>query len=428
MNILSKKLACFPVLVAKFVGLSVLSTVVFAEEYDSLKMGVGATVSHDSNLYRLNAAYPGGVQADTTTDAYVFLTVDKTFSRQSFSGSFQFDRISFNRNPTLNYDAQKLAARWRADLPGETTLELGGSRATTLAKFSDFSGESRKNIITRNALDVKIDVPITPALHALVIARAERRRDSDPLQQGQSTNNESVGGGVSYRTGSGNHVDLMGQAGRTRYPNLSYGWTTGDNGLRDRSARIVVGWSFSPFNRVDADVGYYQRNNDHLDIHNFSGVNAHLAHTWNPTVTTAMRTTLARTVGAAGDNSFNYAVTQTVRVEPSWQVRPKIRLGAMAEWNQRKYDGRISLPDLLSALISQYGTETGVSAFQSYLGAGYTGVPRSDKTVLAGLTTAYDPFNWGRITISYNFEKRTSNLSLVGYTDRVVAMTLQAQF
>ncbi|WP_374511675.1 XrtB/PEP-CTERM-associated polysaccharide biosynthesis outer membrane protein EpsL [Niveibacterium sp.] len=404
MNLSSKKFARYGLVSFLSAMPLVLTLTAQAEDPTPLRYGAGMTFQRDSNLFRLDSETPGGVQSDNITNGYAYLGFDTTLSRQRLYGNFNFGKTQFSRFSQLDYDKQDIKAGWDGDFPGQIRTGLTWTHTAQLANFADLT-VPRRNLITRDAVRLDLDVPVIANWHIVAAGAANQARNSNTLDRGSDLDGRTVEGGIRYVTPYGNRLDVVGQQTNVGYIERT-ATPFSDSAYRERSASLRAMWAVSGASRLEGNVGYLERRNENFSNRDFSGPNFRVAWTWEPAGSTVVAVTAYRTMGSAGDNEFDAAATKALRIAPTWDVTGKLSLNAQVEAGQRRYIG--SIFEGLPIEIETPGRE---DDFQSW-----------------GLGLRYAALRWLLIDIGYRGERRDSNRYLRDYDDHTGTVTVQIGF
>ncbi len=400
----SKKLTRF-LLGASILGATSAQMPASAEEGDAFTLGGGVTYTWDSNIFRFDSSIPGAVRSDNMTNLYGIAGFDKYIGRQELYGDFLIGKTQFSRFSELDYDNQKIRTGWKGYFPHEIRTTLEWLRGQYLSSFADLQ-LPRRNVVTSDKIHFDLDVPVYANWHAVGGADVVRSRNSNELDKNNNRDAEGFEGGARYVTSYGNRLDLVYSTEKSRFPDRFLTQIT-DTAYRDQTVDLRVFWQFSGSNRIEGRVGYMSRDQETLDYRNFSGPVFRLADTWQPTASTTVVATIYRSMGQAGDNEFNYAVTKGVRIEPTWNATAKMRINGMLQWDDRRYLGNV-VEEL-------------------------TGVPsaaddREDKSWTGRIGVTWLPVRWAQLSTEYRYEQRDSNQPFLDYTDHLGLVTVQLSF
>ncbi|GAA5182497.1 hypothetical protein GCM10025771_31920 [Niveibacterium umoris] len=400
MTISSKNSACLSLVNVILFSALAVPQCAKAEDPTPLRYGAGVTYQRDSNLFRLDGEATGEVQSDNITSGYAYLGFDTTLSRQRLYGNFNIGRAHFSRFSQLDYDKQDIKTGWSGDFPGQIQTGLVWTRTSQLANFADLN-LPRRNVITRDAVRLDLDVPVIASWHIVAAGTVNQSRNSNTLDRGNDLDGHSAEGGVRYVTNYGNRLDLVLQQTNVDYPNR-IPQDYGDSAYHERSAYLRALWSASGSSRLEGQFGYLQRRNEHYSNQDFSGPNFKLGWTWEPSGSTVVAVTAYRTMGAAGDNEYEAAATKALRISPVWAITGKLSLAGQIEAGQRSYIGAVHDVSLVPE--------------------------REDNFQSLGVSLHYDLARWLGLDLGYRGERRDSNWPQRDYIDHTGTVTVQIGF
>lgn len=121
-----------------------------------------------------------------------------------------------------------------------------------------------------------------------------------------------------------------------------------DADLRDYHdlwAGPTVSWALSGKTRLEAEAGLLRRTHEQLGERDFSGAVGELELIWQALNKTEVTLTLYRDLNSLDDEVADYARVHGLRLQPVWQISAKLRLTALAAWEERDYAERPGLAD-----------------------------------------------------------------------------------
>jgi len=387
--------------------------------------GPGETVTYDSNVFRQpSSAVQANVQHDVSSTTNLSANLHEMYGREDVTASATIGRVFYKQLKDLDYTQQDLRAAVQAHFPLQIDGALAVSHTASLAHYADITTTTR-NVITRNDVNGNIDFPLVYDFRAVVGGEESQSRNSADLYKTQDFNTAEMNGGLRYQPTTGNHVDLLVRSINGTYINGSPASFVGP-GYRDDDADLSADWTFSGNSHLHGRAGYVKHtHDDHLfpsqtptgapklvgglpvfvDIdRNFSGPAFDLTYLWQLTAATSLRFFGVRESGAAGDNSYQSAVSHTYRVTPTYQLTFKTQLQAYAEWSRRDYFTNV------------------------LVGTGQAEGPRLDHAHSVGITGLWNPRRWLQASLDLHHEVRDSTLALFTYNDTVATLQIQGSF
>jgi hypothetical protein len=383
--------------------------------------GTGETVEHDSNFLRLSGLQDGyPVVADTLYSTDLNGKFHQTYSRQELTASATIARVLFSNLRQYDYTQEDIRANLRSDLPYSFNSVINVSRSAQLAHFADI-GSPVRDVITSNDLNLTLDFPIAVDWRAVVGGDGNQSTNSAVSLQAGNYSFTQFNGGIRFQPTTGNHVDLLVQTTHATYPDANASEFI-NPGYRDLGADLRVDWTFSGASHLQGRAGYLKRDYDPLVAsanaavlaadptlalnRNFAGPAYDLTYLWQVTAASSLTFFGERITGAAGDNNYLSAVTDTYRVTPGYQFSEKITLNGYLEWSHRNYFSNV--------YEIVYGLPPGTT--------------RVDTTHNAGVTVIWSPWIWLQASLDAHREQRGSSISLWDYADNVIALSLQGRF
>jgi hypothetical protein len=100
-----------------------------------------------------------------------------------------------------------------------------------------------------------------------------------------------------------------------------------------------VDWRYSPKTRILAWAGYKQREHEGQSQRDFDGFVGRAAVKWRPTVKTLINATVERDITNLEDEISEYAVMESVSLEPIWDITPKTTLRGLVAYSEEDYRG-----------------------------------------------------------------------------------------
>jgi hypothetical protein len=330
----------------------------------------------------------------------------------------------------LDYTQQDVHGTLLSNLPLNINASLSAFHTAALAHFADIS-TTQRNVITNDDVNGYIDFPVLVDWRAIVGGNGALSRNSNDTFKTQDFNTGEINGGIRYQPSTGNHVDLLYRSVKGTYINGSPAAFVGPE-YRDHAVDLSADWTFSGASHLHGRAGYVKRTDDDyvfqnltstgtpefapggapilVDVNrNFAGPAFDLTYLWQLSPFTNLRFYALRETGAAGDNSFQAAVSHVYRVTPTYKPTVKTEFDAYVEYSQRDYFTNIPVPT---------GLQTGLPL----------GAQRLDHGHSMGLTAIWTPRQWLKATIDLHQDVRDSNNGFFAYDDTVFSAQFQGSF
>src|SRR3954463_531002 len=131
-----------------------LCHVAVADEFDTVNVVVGDTLSHDSNVFRLPSSSPPPAgftsRSDVFNTHFVGLRLNKPYALQRFQADVTKSAIRYNNFSTLDSDTLNYRAAWLWALTPRLTGTLSTDQTQGQASFAQFGGTQRNLTTTEN--------------------------------------------------------------------------------------------------------------------------------------------------------------------------------------------------------------------------------------------------------------------------------------
>ena len=359
--------------------------------YDALKVLVGGSVAHDSNLFRVSdvSASP---QSETIGTAYVGLRFDKPYAQQRFQLGATVTEYHYDRFSYLNFTALDYRAAWLWHLTPRVSGSLRASRTETPTQFQD-QMSVQSNVRTTESYGVDVDGLIAGGWHILAgLDHASSKGENTVVQNQPNYRQNSVDAGVKYLFRSGSHIAVLARRNEgdqdDRFQNNVVVPSTDDYAQDDTEVRGT--WLINAKSTLTGRVTYLDRRYDQAPLRNYSGTAGAIGYDWRPTSKVNLRFSATRDIAPWQSSTSAYRTSNTFSLKPTWQATAKISVSAGL---LRRYD------DYPSAVA---------------------GVPdRKDTTDYAALSAEWTPLRSLSISASVFRLVRSSNDPLGEYSTTV---------
>jgi exopolysaccharide biosynthesis operon protein EpsL len=304
----------------------------FGDEHDAINLVLGASLTHDANVFRLpdNAPPLAGfsTKSDRISVAYAGVRIDKPYAQQRFqldatNTSTRYDTFSF-----LNFDTFDYRGAWLWSLTPHVSGTLGTEHKQALVPFSDYRGLER-NVRTSDSRRFSLDGWIFGGWHLLAGAsQSELKNDVQFLAQADSrfTDGEAA---VKYVVASDSWLALTRRSSQGDYLNLvADPVNLVDNRYRQEETEIKGAWNLGGKSVLNGRLASLERRHEHFAQRNFSGTAGQLDYTWAPTDKLRLPLSAKRDISSWWESSSitassSYRVTHTISLAPTWQVDAK---------------------------------------------------------------------------------------------------------
>lgn len=113
----------------------------------------------------------------------------------------------------------------------------------------------------------------------------------------------------------------------------------GSNDFEQTSVGPFLQWAIGAKSRLDAFVGYANRDPEDSAAREFTGLVADIEFSWQASTKSELVTSAWRKASNLNDEISDYALVQGLRVEPTWQATEKLSLSAFGTYENRDFRG-----------------------------------------------------------------------------------------
>lgn len=339
------------------VGLASLGLVASAyaqSDEDVVRLVASRTQLHDSNYLRASAstvALPLGRPdaSESLAITTVGVQVDQTIGRQRFELDLSWVDHAHQHFRFLDYTAHNGRAAWRWQAGPDLQGTFSHDRQQTLNSFADTTNYGQQNLLTRTSTRLNANYRLGAAWRMVVEGARIREARTISLPQEGEPLSHVLGFGLQHVWPSGSSVTATQRRVQGSYPGrvLSVGSLL-DTGFGQTERGLSVQWPITGKTTLAADWFHLSREHDNFAVRNFSGHNASLSASWQPTGAWRWVARWQRELGNYQTSGSNYSVTQRWSIGPVWQVTDKTRLSANWQQATKHYQGAPGLPSTLN--------------------------------------------------------------------------------
>jgi hypothetical protein len=339
-----------------------------------------ATVGYDSNTYRLDDDVPeiGGARDDAIGKLALGFDSKLERAQQAFVLGAEINHSWFSEHDELDFTGGNARAIWNWSTGGIASGDLGYRYRRTLRDFANqFRPERFKDIRSEHQVLASADFDVPGNL---IIGTRARWSDISFSETDILDLKRSVyGADLRYVSSSGNIVALDGEWIKADFDNNPVGdydeYTIGPR----------VEWQLAGRTRVDASVGYTQRDFSNAAREDVDEVVGDVTLQFGEPKDSGVEARVYRELTNFGDESAEYATVNGISVEPRWRIREGVALRASAAYERRDFEVPPQTED------------------------------RSDDVVAAGLHVDWDVRRNVTLSIGADTERRDSTRALQDY-------------
>ena len=332
-------------------------------------VGVGAGLTHVSNLYRLSDASPHS--SDWVGSASLRAGLDQTFGRQRLVLDAALREQRYRRNSALNNSGYSLSGGFTWEAFEKLSGTLGGSSSRSLASFNpgDRPSVTERNEQSTEQLNAQLRYGLGGAWQLEGGAGWQRERYSLASYSPYNLRQHSGNLGLNYRPRPGLRLGLSGRLTRGSYYERAVAGRLGEDVDR-KDLGLGLDWEPGGSSSYNARLGHARTRYGSLTGNDVSGVTASLQWNWQPGSKLRLSTQLARDVGLDSGSVLSGLVrtennrsSTSLRFSLDYELTAKIALNA-ALLNTRR---ALSYTDNLGHAIDGHDSHRALS-----LGASWT--------------------------------------------------------
>ncbi|BCM24235.1 XrtB/PEP-CTERM-associated polysaccharide biosynthesis outer membrane protein EpsL [Methyloradius palustris] len=343
------------------------ASVACADDEDVFNLVVGTNYYYDSNLFKL----PSGTtpilstgksnRSDILTSTDALLSIDKHYSLQEFSLTYQLTSNKYQTFNFLDFVSNEYKLNWLWAISPDLTGTLYTEKKETLASFVDFRALGKQNIITVETKNFDFDYSPYMNWHLIGGYSKVTSQNSQVFIQQTSFESDRFNAGLKYVFNSLSSLSFIARDSTGTYLNQPLDAVNLlDTGFNDKSEELRGIWLISGKSKLDLKIGYLERQSNNFSQRSFSGNTGTLVYQWDALPKTSLIFKLSRRLDGYTDSTSSYAVLDSFDFEPTWTISPKLMVKGNAEISRRSFLG--DGPQIASSRREDQSSSYGVSA------------------------------------------------------------------
>ena len=326
-------------------ALAGLGPAAHAEGSDTLTLSAAATVTQDSNLFRLppDANLSALIGRDSASDQIsitsVGVNVSKDYSLQHVElnltlANYHYQNFSFLNNTSNNY-----SAAWRWSVTPRLRGNLTTDRKETLNDFADVRGSQQRN--QRVNVTSRLDAAYELGGAWRLAAGAATATQTNPQNQtaDADTVSRSVDASLRYDYASGSQWAYTLRTTKGNYRLIPDQIGLIDDTFDQTDQEVSLRWIVDGKSSVNLRLAGLNRTHPNFGQRDFSGVSATANYNLVITGKTSVAIGLMRELGSYQTSNSNYTQTDRLTVAPSWAITAKTLLRLNYGYARREYLG-----------------------------------------------------------------------------------------
>ena len=321
-----------------------------ADESRTLEVVLGASVIHDSNVFRL----PGFVdpqlavgvpsKSDTINVASAGLRIDKPYAQQRFQLNVTETAYRYSNFSFLNFDALEYRGAWLWHLTPRWGGTLSAERRKALVSFAD-TQLFQRNLRTADNYRFSLDGSLFGGWHILFgVFQYQQKYDLVFLAQ---SGNRTRGGeaGIKYESASGSSLSVIQRSIDGDFLNRVVDATNFiDNAFRQDESELSADWKLSGNSVLNGRLTWVDRRHEHFAERDFSGLTGELGYIWTPTGKLRVDIVAKRDINSWWETFSSYRVDDSLSFTPTWQVSAKTSVRMRLERIKSDFRGPVFPP------------------------------------------------------------------------------------
>lgn len=350
-------------------------------------LGVGAGLTHVSNLYRLSDTSPQS--SDWVGSMSLRAGVDQTYGRQRLVLDAALRQQRYRRNSALDNSGYSLSGGYSWEAFEKLSGTFGGSASRSLASFNpgDRPSVAERNEQHNQQLNAQVRYGLGGAWQVEGGAGWLRERYSLASYRPYNYRQHSSNAGLNYRPRPGLRLGLSARMTRGSYYERVVAGGIGED-LDRKELGLALDWEPGGASSYNARLGHARTTYGASAGNNVSGLTASLQWNWQPSSKLRLSTQLARDAGLDSSSML------------SGQVR--------AENNRSSTSLRLSLDYELTAKIALNAALLNTRRELSYTNNLGLAINGHDSNRVLSLGASWTPWRNTQLGCQYSHEQRSS--------------------
>ncbi|MBB2484323.1 outer membrane beta-barrel protein [Mitsuaria sp. WAJ17] len=297
-------------------------------------LGMGAGLTHVSNLYRLSDASPHS--SDWVGSMSLRAGIDQTFGRQRLVLDAALRHQRYRHNSALDNSGYSLSGGYSWEAFEKLSGTVSGSASRSLAAFNpgDRPSVAERNEQHNEQLNAQVRYGLGGAWQVEGGAGWLRERFSLASYSPYNYRQHSSNAGLNYRPRPGLRLGLSGRMTRGSYYERVVASGIGEE-LDRKELGLALDWEPGGASSYNARLGHARTTYRSNEGNNVSGLTASLQWNWQPSTKLRLGTQLARDAGLDSNSMLaglirteNNRSSTSLRFSLDYELTAKIALNA----------------------------------------------------------------------------------------------------
>jgi exopolysaccharide biosynthesis operon protein EpsL len=336
------------VVFATLAGLLLSQAPAFANPEDPFNVIVGASIRHESNLFRLAPSVDPlrvvgrSQRSDWLYNTYAGIRIDKPYSLQRFQLDATVTDHRYDAFSYLDYTQKEYRAAWLWSLTPRLTGLISSEQQQFAASFADFRVFTARNIQTNTIHRANADWWVAGSWHALGGVSQTRSKNTANFTAVGDYTLDTVHGGVKYQNAAGNSITFEHRQSRGEYNGRALDPVSVlDTGFRQTETDALVRWQLTGHSSVSGRLGYLERTYNNFSPRNYSGAVGRVTYLWTPTGKLSFNVATGRDMYTFQEAGNSFYVLNYLTFTPAWALTAKTTLRLKLDISQRNFRGPV---------------------------------------------------------------------------------------
>lgn len=279
-----------------------------------------------NNLFDMSHRFNGGV------------LLGKDIGRQQFNANLNWSHTRFEKFDQMNNNLKSFNGSWRWFLGNRLEGNMGASYVQSLAPFVFQPGV--KNVRTEHTEFINASWSIHPRWRLNGSYTHYDLSSNSPTLRFLNRIEDRFEGGIDFVTSGRNTIGVLFRDTIGDFPVrvLSADGSSTDNSYNQKEALAKINWAISAKSNLYGTGGWVERTNASFTARNFSGFNARMVYSWQPTNKIGLSVSGWRETAAMLMLTASFSLNTGVSVVPYWEITRKIRLEGDFSYQNLKFD------------------------------------------------------------------------------------------
>lgn len=279
-----------------------------------------------SNFFDISHRFTGGV------------LLRKEIGRQKFNANLSWSHTRFEKFSQINNNLKNLNGSWHWFLGNRLEGNIGASYVQSLAPFLFQPGA--KNIRTEHTEFINASWSIHPRWRLNGSYTHYDLNSNSPVLRFLNRIEDRFEGGIDFVTSGRNSIGVLFRDTIGDFPILvrAADGSFTDNSYNQKEALAKINWAVSAKSNLFGTGGWVERTNASFTARNFSGFNARLAYSWQPTGKIGLSVSGWRETASMQMLTANFSLNTGGSVASHWDITRKIRLQGDLLYQDMKFD------------------------------------------------------------------------------------------